>query len=51
MPNHKPENQRFHPAVEILFQTLICISVILYVLEVDYGKTTHSLEGDPFWLW
>ena len=51
MPNLKPENQRFHPIVEILLQTLICISVILYVLEVDYGKTTHSLEGDPFWLW
>ena len=27
------------------------VSVIAYVLEVEFAQTEHSLEGNPFWLW
>lgn len=45
------EKHRFPPLVELGLQFLIMASVVLYVLEVDFGQSAHSLEGDPFWLW
>lgn len=45
------DKHRFHPLIELFLQILIMASVFLYVLEVDFGQSAHSLEGDPFWLW
>ena len=49
--NALKEPDLFSPIVERLLATVVILSVIVYVLEVEYGGSAHSLEGHPFWLW
>ena len=41
----------FSPWVERFLVAVVIFSVGVYVLEVEYGGSAHSLEGHPFWLW
>ena len=50
MRNSK-EQILFPPYVEKLLLGIVLFSVFTYVLEVEYSKAAHSLEGNPFWLW
>ena len=41
----------FSPLAEAFIAFVVVVSVIAYVLEVEFAQTEHSLEGNPFWLW
>lgn len=45
------EPDLFSPIVERLLATVVILSVIVYVLVIEFGGSAHSLEGHPFWLW
>ena len=49
--NALKEPDLFSPVIERLLATVVILSVIFYVLEVEYGGSAHSLEGHTFWLW
>ena len=41
----------FSRPVEAFIALIVIVSVIAYVLEVEFAGTEHSLEGHPLWLW
>ena len=41
----------FSKPVEAFIAIIVVVSVLAYILEVEYAGTEHSLEGHPIWLW
>lgn len=37
--------------VEVFIALIVIVSVVAYILEVEFAGTEHSLEGHPVWLW
>jgi voltage-gated potassium channel len=41
----------FSKSFEAFIAIIVIVSVVAYVLEVEFAGTEHSLEGHPLWLW
>jgi voltage-gated potassium channel len=38
-------------SLELFIALIVIVSVIAYILEVEFAGSEHSLEGHPIWLW
>ena len=45
------EQSTFSKPVELFIALIVIVSVIAYILEVEFAGSEHSLEGHPIWLW
>ena len=44
-------NQFTFQNFEVFTAIIVIVSVVAYILEVEFAGTEHSLEGHPLWLW